>query len=444
MSNERAASTAAAWRRVGVLVVVALAAVGCTGSDARADADDDATTTVPVASLADEADFDEVGTTMDAYVADHDLTGAGLVVVDPDEGIVYEHYVGEEFGPDHLSLIASSSKMITAGVLMRLHDQGVLDVDAPVADAVDWPGAAANPEITPAQLVSNSSGLVGLLPNPTFVPYLCQYLIAGTLTECGQRIFTTPEDDAEIVPPDTEYRYGGGQWQVAGAVAEVASGRSWAELVDETYVQPCGLESLAYNNHFAQAVSTGGPFDYPTGFAGDPANLQPTENPNMEGGAYVSPRDYAELVRMHLRGGLCDGGRVLSEESVQRMHSDRVVRTYDADLGPDSDDDSDGEASETGDASSTTTTEPTDVEGDPGTSTEFRYVGYGLGWWVGDDDIIEDAGAYGAVPWIDLGRGYGAYLVVEATSSKGRDLARAIRPVIAAEVDAVRSTSPGD
>ncbi len=305
--------------------------------------------------LAEDADFGEVATTMDAFVAEQDLTGAGLVIVDPDEGIVYEHYVGEDFGPDHLSLIASSSKMLTAGVLMRLHDQGVLDLDAPVAEAVDWPGADANPEVTPAQLLSNSSGLVGLLPNPTYVPYLCQYLIAGTLTECGQRIFTTTEDDAEVVPPDTEFRYGGGQWQVAGAVAEVASGRSWAELIDETYVQPCGLRDLAYNNHFAQAVSTGGPFDYPTGFAGDPSTLAPTENPNMEGGAYVSPRDYAELVRMHLRGGVCDGGRVLSEESVRRMHTDRVVSTYDGELGPAGGDDTDR----------------------PG------FLGYGLGWWVG-------------------------------------------------------------
>ncbi len=414
----------APWRTVVALVAVALAAVGCSGADAEADDEDAATTTSPAVLLAEQADFDDVATAMDAYVTEHGLNGAGLVLVDPDEGIVYEHYVGDEFGPDHLSLIASSSKMITAGVLMRLHDRGVLDVDAPVVDVVDWPGAEANRDITPAQLVSNSSGLVGLLPNPTYVPYLCQYLIAGTLTECGQRIFTTTEDDAEVVPPDSEYRYGGGQWQVAGAVAEVASGRSWAELVDETYVQPCGVDSLTYNNHFAQAVSTGGPFGYPTGFRGDPATLQPTDNPNMEGGVYVSPRDYAELVRMHLRGGVCDGGRVLSEESVERMHADRVVSTYDADLGPDDDE----EAS----------------EGDPGTSSEFTYRGYGLGWWVLDDGVIEDAGAYGAVPWIDLDRGYGAYLVVEATSSKGRDLARAIRPIIAEEVDAVRGAATGD
>ena len=416
-------------RGVAALAVLAVVAVGCTGSDdATADPDDPTTTTTsaPATPIADTADFAEVAATMDTFVAERQLNGAGLVVVDRAEGTVFEHYVGEEFGPDHLSLIASSSKMITAGVLMRLHDDGLLDVDAPVVEAVDWDGAEVNDQVTPAQLISNSSGLVGLLPDPTYSPYICQYLVAGSLSECGRTIFSTAADDADVVPPDTEFRYGGAQWQVAGAVAEMVSNKRWAELIEEIYVEPCGLETLAYNNHFAQPVSTGGPFGYPAGFGGDPANLQATDNPNMEGGAYISPTDYSKLLLMHLRGGECDGGRVLSEESVERMHTDRVVSTYDGQIG-------------VGNAD----TAPEESEADPGASAEFRYGGYGLGWWVGDGDgdIIEDAGAYGAVPWIDLGRGYGAYLIVEATSSVGRELAREIRPIIESEIDGVRAAT---
>ncbi len=113
-------------------------------------------------------------------------------------------------------------------------------------------GAPGNPTITPAQLLSNSSGLVGLLPDPGYTPYVCQFLPAGTLQDCAASIFSTPDDDADVLAPDTEFRYGGAQWQVAGAVAEVASGKPWAQLIDEIYVQPCGLETLAYNNHWTQ------------------------------------------------------------------------------------------------------------------------------------------------------------------------------------------------
>jgi CubicO group peptidase (beta-lactamase class C family) len=274
-------------------------------------------------------------------------------------------------------------------VLLRLQDDGLLDIDAPVAAVADW--GAGNPAITTAQLLSNSSGLVGLLPDPAYSPYVCQFLVPGTIQECAAAIFTTPDDDADIVAPDTEFRYGGAQWQVAGAVAEVASGKPWAQLIDEIYVQPCGLETLGYNNHFSQLGAAG--FEYPTAFGADPSALQATQNPNMEGGVYISPPDYAELLLMHLRGGRCGDEQVLSQAALDRMHADRIGPTYGADAGAD--------------------------------------TGYGMGWWVDRaTGRISDAGAYGSVPWLDLDAGYGAYLVIEADSGTGFELAGLLFDVV--------------
>src|SRR5262249_40064391 len=59
------------------------------------------------------------------------LTGASAVVIHEKLGVVHSQGFGE-FSADRLYLIASSSKMLSAGVLMRLADQGALDVDAPV------------------------------------------------------------------------------------------------------------------------------------------------------------------------------------------------------------------------------------------------------------------------------------------------------------------------
>jgi CubicO group peptidase (beta-lactamase class C family) len=339
-------------------------------------------------------DFSAVDPIIADFVEENDLNGAGFIVVQRDDGVIYESYWGV-FDEDRISLIASSSKMITAGVLLRLDDEGLLDIDAPVADVVDW--GTANPDITPAQLISNSSGLVGLLPNPVYAPYLCQYIPAGTLQSCGETIFTTAADDADIVSPDVEFRYGGAQWQVAGAVAEVASGKSWAELIDEIYVQPCGLDVLAYNNPFAQ-IGSGG-LAYPTEFDSDPSTLAATENPNMEGGVYVTAGDYAALLLMHLRDGMCGDTRVLSSEALDRMHSDRILEAYDGSASPGS--------------------------------------GYGMGWWIDRvNGRISDGGAYGSVPWLDLEDGYGAYLVVEADFVIGGRLAGLLYDVVE---DAVRS-----
>jgi CubicO group peptidase (beta-lactamase class C family) len=340
-------------------------------------------------------DFSMISPVVQQFVDERALEGAGLVVVDEQDGVVHEEYWGE-FNADRISLIASSSKMIVAGVLMALDDQGLLDIDAPVADVVEW--GAGHPSITPAQLVSNSSGLVGLGPNPAYAPYICQFRPEGTLAECAEAIFTTDQDEADVVPPDSGFRYGGGQWQVAGAVAEAASGRSWAELIDDTYIEPCGVESLGFNNQWAQFGRTG--FTYPGGFNADPTTLAPSENPNMEGGAYITAPDYGELLLLHLRGGRCGDQQVLSSAAIDRTHADRIGEVYDGSAGG---------------------------------------KGYGMGWWIDrDTGRLSDPGAYGSTPWLDLDDNYGVYLVVEADGATGSALA----DLLADPINEVMSSTP--
>jgi CubicO group peptidase (beta-lactamase class C family) len=327
------------------------------------------------------------------------IEGLGAILVHRDDGVIYQKSFGP-FTDDRIYLLASSSKMITAGVLMRLADDGVLDLDEPIVEATgEW--GDNNPTITPAQLVSNSSGLLGLVQNPTYGPYLCQYIYTGTLQDCARLIFTTPADDDVVIPPDTAFRYGGGQWQVAGALAEIVSGKSWAELIHETYTEPCGLEALGYNNHFLQ-LRGGSPFNYPIGFDGDPSRLQPTENPNMEGGAYATIGDYGKLLLMHLRGGRCDDRRVLSEAAVRRMHEDRIL-AY-------------------------------------GGVTGNAFEGYGLGWWVDRDNpsLTVDPGAFGAFPWVDADRSYAGFFAVEATTAYGAELFLRTLPLVTAAIDAAQ------
>jgi len=340
-------------------------------------------------------DFTEITTTVEAFVAENELEGAGLVIVHRDEGVLYEEYFGA-FDADRISMIASSSKMISAGVLLKLQEDGLLDIDAPVESQVEW--AVGNPDITPAQLISNSSGLVGLGPNFLYPPYLCQWGVPNTLQECGEAVFTTVDDDDDQAPPDTEFRYGGAQWQVAGAVAESVSGKPWDQLIDEIYVQPCGVDSLGFVSLGAVLDGTPG---YPVAFGGDPSSVTESPNPNIEGGAHITVGDYATLLLMHLQGGECNGTPVLSQASLDTMHADRVSAAYDGESAPN--------------------------------------TGYGMGWWVDrETERISDGGAWGALPWLDLDDGYGAYIIVEDESATGQALAGEIEEMVHAVV-----TSPG-
>lgn len=347
------------------------------------------TTTEPEV-VVDDVAWEAVDAALAVQVEEAGLTGAALRVVTA-EGVVHSIDVGD-FTPDRVSLIASASKMLASGVLLSLADDGLLDLDAPISTFVDW--GIGNPDITTAQLLSNSSGLVALTEDPTFGPYICQYVSDGSLQECAEAIFSTAADDDKIIEPDVKFKYGGAQWQVAGAVAEVVSGKSWAELVQEIYVEPCGVNSLAFNNHWSQIAADAGPFTYPP-FNSDPGILAQTDNPNIEGGAYISADDYATLLQMHLNGGYCDSNQVLTQAALDEAHADRIGSAY---------------------------------EGDTGGGDE----GYGLGWWVDRDvsGLIHDAGAFGAVPWLNLDGGYGVYLVVEETSATGGAIRKVVEPFI--------------
>ena len=247
--------------------------------------------------------FSEVTVTVENFVAEKNLNGAGLIVVDRDHGVRYHNHWGE-FSTGRISLIASTSKVISAGVLVHLHDRGLLDLEAPIGDVVNYAGRLST--VTSIQLLSGSSGIPGLRADDPL--YICMFLPTSSLQECAIEGLSVAASDPRTVPPDTEFRYGGIQLQIAGAVAEIASGKSWADLISEIYVEPCELRSLGYTNPWIPLGAISG--SYPD-WDGDLSLLPPTDNPHIGGGAYTTTGDYGKLLSMHLNGGKCNGQQVL-------------------------------------------------------------------------------------------------------------------------------------
>jgi CubicO group peptidase (beta-lactamase class C family) len=381
------------------LLISLTSLVGCSENDSNSNLDSDASKTP-------RWDFSVFDSKMESLLADNNLVGASVAVVHKEYGAVYEKGYGD-FAADRLYLVASASKVLSTGIVMRLADNGLLDIDKPISYYLsDWGTYKEN--IKTAQLLSNSSGLKGLIDGPLYVPYICQYLSVGTLSDCAKKIYAA-DDSVDRIEPDTAFHYGGGQWQLAGGIAEVVSGKRWADLVDETYVKPCDAKSLGYTNQYERMFISGGSvasaLSYPTFFQGDAANLDPSDNPSIEGGAYTTARDYGKILLMHLRGGICDHGRVLAKESVSRMQEDRIAEAYNGTTGVDA------------------------------------FSGYGLGWWIDREDkgVFVDSGAYGAMPWLDVPRGYGAVILIEGSTPQGRAMMADVKPLLDAVFDDVVS-----
>ena len=122
--------------------------------------------------------------------------------------------------PDTTFSVASNSKVVTAYIALRLVDQGLLSLDAPLDGYLSepWlPQEEFRPAITPRHTLSHTSGL-------------------GHLTFSRELQF----------PPGAGYFYSGRGLEYTQEVLEEATGRSLEKLGQELVFQPLGMDHTSF------------------------------------------------------------------------------------------------------------------------------------------------------------------------------------------------------
>lgn len=303
--------------------------------------------TLPAASAQTlDPRFQSVDARMQQMVTERRLPGAALILV-RDSEVLVERYYGS-YSPTTRVPIASASKWLSGAVLMSLIDSGEVTLDDPIARLM--PDAPADKRaITLRQLFSHTSGIpsgAGLLPQTN----ACLNARATTLDACARAILGVALGD----PPGARFDYGGSSMQVAGRLAELASGKTWDALFRERIATPLGLTASDY-----------------AGGSQTPGYVA-TTNPQIGGGVRATARDYARFLRMIGHRGVLDGRRVLSQASVDAIERDQTLGAP--------------------------------VRG--GSFAPYR-LGYGIGVWrnrvdaAGNAVQVSSQGAFGASPWID-------------------------------------------
>jgi CubicO group peptidase (beta-lactamase class C family) len=239
-----------------------------------------------------EVEFAAVDQAMIQLVADANLQGASLVVV-RDGAVAFTGDYGS-YGPGTRQPIASASKLVSALVIARLVDRGVLGWDTTIGDLL--PTAPADKRsITVRQLFSHTSGLrafdAGCLGSQDF-----------TLAECADQILALPLSR----PPGTCFAYGGNSMHVAGRLAELAAGRSWDDLFIDEVAGPLGLSATDYA--FNSTVP---------GYVRMP-------NPRIAGGVRSTARDLARVVSLVARRGVHEGVALLLPATVDQLMTDQT------------------------------------------------------------------------------------------------------------------------
>ncbi|MGW4356277.1 serine hydrolase domain-containing protein [Nocardia sp. NPDC004582] len=184
------------------------------------------------------AEFGPLVRTFARLVGGHPGAGGALTVHLRGEPLVRiwtgEAAPGRAWDADTGAIVFSATKGISATVIHRLADRGLIDYDAPVAHY--WPEFAANGKgrITVRQLLSHRAGLYGL---PAIARGLDDVLDHRMMED---HLAAAKPDHLLGVPTYHALTFG---WLLAG-LARAVTGRGMAELFRTEVAEPLGAEGI--------------------------------------------------------------------------------------------------------------------------------------------------------------------------------------------------------
>ncbi len=250
----------------------------------------------------------------------HKVPGATLGILrmdtDGEDELVEAAYgllnreTGVETTTDSVFQIGSITKVWTATVVMQLVDEGLLDLDAPVAEVLPELALADEnvaKQVTMRQLLTHTSGIDGDIFTDT-----------GRGDDAIEKYVAQLADAAQNHPIGATWSYCNSGFSIAGRVIEKITGGTWDAAMRERLFGPLALERTGTLPEEALLHRAA------VGHVGDDNDRAPAwvlpRSAAPAGLINSSAADVLAFARMHLAGGVAaDGTRVLSEESAAAM-----------------------------------------------------------------------------------------------------------------------------
>ncbi|MEU1178789.1 serine hydrolase domain-containing protein [Streptomyces sp. NPDC005820] len=196
--------------------------------------------------------------------------------------------------------IGSITKTFTAVLVLRLRDEGALDLEDPLEKHLPGTGAG---ELTIAQLLAHTGGLAAETPGPwwertpgSLRPELADVLGEGTA----------------LHPAGRRHHYSSPGYAVLGALVEKLRGASWEDVLRREVLEPLGLDRTSVR---PQAPAAGGWAVHPWADAMQPEPLEEYGPMASAGQLWSTTGDLARFAAFLMRGD----ERVLSVQTLREM-----------------------------------------------------------------------------------------------------------------------------
>ncbi|MBE5321212.1 beta-lactamase family protein [Pedobacter sp. MR2016-19] len=254
--------------------------------------------------------------------------------------------------------IASCSKWLSAALVMTFVDEGRLKLSDTVGKYLPVLSKSGKGNITISECLSHMTAI----KSPDLKESLSEMRQTNSMDEAIQMIAALPMEGE----PGKVFRYSNTGLQIAGAVIEKISGKSFETLFAERIATPLEMKNT----------------DFGKGKVALPA-----------GGASSTPNDYMNFLTMVVNKGMFNGKSILSENSVNQMQINRVT----------------GEVNKVY------------------TPTEAGDFGYGYGEWIMENstankpsNAVTSPGLFGSFPWVDNQKKTAGFLMAFYLNNKGR------------------------
>ncbi len=207
--------------------------------------------------------------------------------------------------------IASISKTFAATAMMRLVEDGKVDLHAPVQKYLpDFRvrDSAVSRDVTVWHLLTHMGGWEGQVSGPDRG--------SETLTN----FLTTITDLMQVAPPGAAWSYNNAGFSIAGRVIETVNGTSINQAIRDLVFRPLGLEHAGtHSNDFIVNRFAAGH----TLRNGTPTLQRPfgASASVTAGGVGLCITDLMTYAKFHMSDGTVNGTRVLTRESLQQMQT---------------------------------------------------------------------------------------------------------------------------
>lgn len=216
---------------------------------------------------------------------------------------------------DTVFRIGSTTKTFTGTVMMRLVEQGKVDLDAPVRRYLPEFAVAseeASATVTVRQLLNHTAGWDGRNGQDF-----------GRGDDAVARYVRAMTRLPQLTPPGTTFAYNNAGLVVAGRIIELIAGTTYEAVVHELVIDPLRLAHTRYFTERIIGMKVAAAHSVVDGKAIVEPDFWPfPRSCNPTGGLMSTARDQLRYARFHLGDGRTPNGeKLLSRQSLEEMRS---------------------------------------------------------------------------------------------------------------------------